>query len=133
MLVKPYPRGTIRLREKIANYRISRTRRIVENTFGIATSRFRVFRRAITANVESAIEITKAVIAVHNYLMHGRCSESFNNYCPPEFVDQETEDHLVRQGGFRNDDFCNCFNSETGSAPWQLSMVTSTSNRFDET
>ena len=160
-LMKPYPRGAIRLREKIANYRISRARRIVENAFGIATSRFRVFRRAITANVESAVEITKAVIAVHNYLMYGRCSESFNNYCPPEFVDQETEDHLVRQGGWRNeqdnsnsglqnvnnmssnnysrdakqvrDDFRDYFNSETGSVPWQLSMVTSTSNRFDET
>ena len=30
------------------------------------------------------------------------------------------------------DDFRDYFNSETGSVPWQLTMVTSTSNRFDE-
>ena len=54
-LVKPYPRRTIRLREKITNYRISRAQRIVENAFRIA--RFKVFRREITAYVESFIQV----------------------------------------------------------------------------
>ncbi len=53
-IMKPYPRGYIEEREKIANYSLSRARRIVQNAVGIATSRFRVFRRAICANVETA-------------------------------------------------------------------------------
>ena len=32
-LIKPYPRGSIGINERIANYRISRTRRVVENSF----------------------------------------------------------------------------------------------------
>ena len=52
-LVKPYSRQSLGLSERIANYRISRARRIVENAVGIATSRFRIFRRAITILIKS--------------------------------------------------------------------------------
>ena len=72
-MMKPYPRGEIHLPERIANYRFSRACRIVENAFGIATSRFRLFRRAITADIQVAVDATKAIIALHNYLMKGRC------------------------------------------------------------
>ena len=37
-LMKPYPREEIQVPERIANYRYSRARKIVENAFGIATS-----------------------------------------------------------------------------------------------
>ena len=74
------------LQERIANYRISRARRIVENAFGISTSRFRVFRKAISANDDTAIEVTKAVVILHNFLM----TDWHNNvYCPSNFVDHE--------------------------------------------
>ena len=38
-LLKPYPGPAISLRERIANYCLSRARRVVENTFGIAAAR----------------------------------------------------------------------------------------------
>ena len=62
-MVKPYPRGVIQLPEMIANYRISRARRIGDNVFGIATSPFRLFRRSINAGIEVAVEATKSIVA----------------------------------------------------------------------
>lgn len=43
-ILKPYARSTYLSRNpKIFNYRLSRARRIVENAFGILTSKFRIF------------------------------------------------------------------------------------------
>ena len=85
----------------IGNYRISRARRIVENVFGIATSRFRLFRRAITAGIDVAVEATKSIVALHNYLMAERCFFR-NPYCPPDYIDLELNGS-VRQGGWRSE------------------------------
>ena len=142
-MVKPYPRGVIQLPEMIANYRTSRARQIVENVFGIATSRFRLFRRSINAGIEVAVEATKSIVALHNYLMADR-SCICNPYCPPGYVDLELNGS-VRQGAWRSenanlgiqeitnlgsnnysleaktvrDNFCDYFSSDAGSVPWQ--------------
>ncbi len=67
--MKPYPREVIGIKERIYDYRLSRARRIIESTLSIASTRFRIFRRPIVARVDVVTDITKAVVAQHNYLM----------------------------------------------------------------
>ena len=95
--MKPYPDHNIPLDKRIFNYRCSRARRIIENAFGIAaTSRFWIFRRPILANTEKVILITNSVVALHNFLMKKRASQSENySYCPPSYVDQESRSGVV--------------------------------------
>ena len=148
-LMKPYPKETLGLKERIFNYRLSRARRTIENAFGIAASRFRVFRRPINARVHVVINITKAVIALHNFLIAGKefYSET-SRYCPAGYGDTST-----KMGEWRNEigstDALQCiaragsnnyskdakiireryrdyFCSTDGQVDWQWTMVTST-------
>ena len=79
----------------IFNYRLSRARRVIENT-----SRWRIFRRPIIAEPERAVIYTKAAIALHNYL---RTTES-SSYCPPGFIDNEDGMGNVVPGSWRDED-----------------------------
>ena len=58
-LNKPYPRNALDDTKRIFNYGISRARRVIENTFGICASRFRLFRRPIISTVENVVLATK--------------------------------------------------------------------------
>lgn len=90
-MMKPYPGKFLDERHRIFNYRLSRARRVIENAFGITAARWRVLRRPIQASAKKVASITKAVCALHNYLM----LEEFGipnpskRYCPAGFVDTE--------------------------------------------
>ena len=156
--MKPYPRHVLTLKERIFNYRLSRARRIIENSFGILAARCRIFRKPIIAKEEVVINVTKAATALHNFLMHGRQFEASGRYCPPTFIDRDTPDGLQegewryevrdyeglaplqrqlgsnnysRNAKFVKELFRDYFNSPAGQVPWQYEMVTSTSNTFD--
>ena len=147
-LIKPYSNKTLDMRQIIANYRICHARRIIENSFGILASRFRIFRRPIIAQVETVESITKACVALHNYLMKRSTSDE-NRYCPPGFVDFERNNGVVR-GAWRDEVangtgfgelkrvgsnnfsknakevreiFCDYVNSEAGKISWQINSV----------
>ena len=152
-LLKPYPRNALNNSRRIFNYRLSRARRVIENTFGISASRFRILRRSIIAKVEHVEEITKAVVVLHNFLMDDKIM-----YCPHGFADS-LKNGILKEGTWRNendidctlkgikrvgsnnstieakevrDNFCQYFLTDYGSVPWQQNVITSTLDVFDE-
>jgi hypothetical protein len=157
-LMKLYPREVLGIRERVFNYRLSRARRIIENTFGIAAARFQVFRRPIHARVEMVVNITKAVVVLHNYLMNGKTFESTSKYCPAGFTDTEGPGGTQLEGEWRSvvqrdqglkpltragsnnysrsaklvrEDFSNYFLSSVDQVPWQWAAAHSTEDAFN--
>lgn len=98
-LMKPYPQKQITHHEKIFNYRLSRARRVVENSFGILTSRFGVFQRCFSINLKNVDEIILACCVLHNFLL-----KHSKNYLQPSNLDFENvENGVVIEGDWRND------------------------------
>nr|XP_034194023.1 protein ALP1-like [Osmia lignaria] len=86
-IMKPYPGVHAKLsKNRIFNYRLSRARRISENVFGIISSVFRVFRKPLLLEPDTATKVVLAAVYLHNFL---RRSSSKNIYNPPGTFDSE--------------------------------------------
>eukprot|EP00795_Rhopilema_esculentum_P003867 gene3867-15163_t len=99
-MMRPYPRNNFKHgselsdEKKVYNYRHSQARRISENAFGILSVRWRVVQ--LKPIQKNSVTITKACIALHNYL----AKTDFQNtpktrYVPPTLVDQELQGDVV--------------------------------------
>ncbi|KYM96257.1 hypothetical protein ALC62_13073 [Cyphomyrmex costatus] len=148
-LLRPYSgKDGLCTEQRIYNYRLSRARRMIENTFGILASQWRIFRKPILASVENVLKIVQATICLHNYLRKNNINNR-GNYGSPELVDREDENHNVIPGVWRrtitNDSafndinscgtntnsrisaairnhFCDYFNEE-GAVSWQFLQI----------
>ena len=101
-MMKLFPFSTLHETKLIFNYRFRHARRVIENTFGICASCFRVFHRPIIAKVQNVIAITKAVVVVHNFLMSLNGADGSNHYCPQSFTNEEGP-HGFKPGEWRKD------------------------------
>jgi hypothetical protein len=100
-VLKPFSQRDLNHHKKIYNYRISRGRNIVENTFGLIASRFRILHTSIGIGVDKIIHVVLALCALHNYLRR-----SCSSYITRTSFDRENmETHEIEPGDWREENF----------------------------
>lgn len=75
-LMRPFPGHNLSSRQRIFNYRLSRARLIVENTFGILTAQWRMYRGVIEISPANVDACVKATCVLHNFLRRSTNSTS---------------------------------------------------------
>jgi hypothetical protein len=100
-IMKPYSgthkRGSY---QRVFNYRLSRSRRVVENAFGIASSVFRVLRKPMLLEPETAQCVVMAISCLHNFLRKRQQSRKL--YTPDGSLDTEVNGDVI-PGTWRQD------------------------------
>uniref|UniRef100_A0A914WUG6 DDE Tnp4 domain-containing protein n=1 Tax=Plectus sambesii TaxID=2011161 RepID=A0A914WUG6_9BILA len=72
-LMKPHPAANRTMAQRIFDYRLSRSQRVVENAFRLLATRWRVLRKPITTEPPFATKIVHACICLHNWLLECKC------------------------------------------------------------
>ncbi|XP_055910546.1 putative nuclease HARBI1 [Eupeodes corollae] len=102
-LMRPYPGIFLNKREEVFNYRQSRARRVIENTFGILAARWRILGKAIEFHPESADKIVLACTILHNFLKITDVVHNSKTYCPDLYCDSYNEHGERFNGGWRQE------------------------------
>lgn len=140
-LMKPYPQRNLSRDKRIFNYRLSRARRIIENTFGILASRFRILLRTINLNPEKTATIVRTCCHLHNFLRKNKMEIFLNE----SFDIENTNTGIIEPGSWKSvnqrlcelqpnqgrnapmtakeirDKFCDYFNN-AGAVEWQENL-----------
>lgn len=99
-LMKPFAHRDLTLAEQVFNYRLSRARRVIENVFGIMSSRFRVLLHPIHLDPEKTKKVVLACSVLHNFLI--TTNKTF--YAPESSFDHCDEmDNVITPGEWRAD------------------------------
>ena len=98
-MLRPYPKKNLAVEQRIANYRISRGRRISENILGILCNRWRCLRVLFLL---STVRVVLAILVLRNWLRADKSSK--HTYCPPALTDQDNpETGEISARTWRND------------------------------
>lgn len=123
-VLRPYPNRFLTAKKRIFNYRLCRTRRMIECTFGIIASKWRLFQRSLDVQVDFAIDIIKSACVLHNFV------RKRDGYKFEDLLYQESLDKLPVQGvrgtteGIQaRDYFATYFTSPQGSLSWQYDKI----------
>jgi hypothetical protein len=98
-LMKRFPGIGLTRKQQIFNYRLSRCRRIIENTFGIMCCRFRVLRQSLEVAPSFVDDIVMSCCILHNYLR----INARNEYLPNVAIDREVEEGHIIPGAWRQE------------------------------
>ncbi|XP_044254905.1 uncharacterized protein LOC123005289 [Tribolium madens] len=135
-IMRPYGGRHLSMEKRIFNYRLSRARRMIENTFGIMVARWRILKQTIVADVTNNDHMVKAVVVLHNFCLQQGCC---NIYCPSGYVDVDDKDNGQWRSEIKplpsvgrvstntatrlcyhiRDLVCEYFSSNVGALPWQ--------------
>ncbi|XP_025989586.2 protein ALP1-like [Solenopsis invicta] len=142
-LLRPYSgRGGLTKEKNIFNYRLSRARRVIENTFGILACQWRILRKPIIGKVETVERIVQSIVCLHNWLRKQDINK--NEYITTSMIDHDGPNGFIpgswrmvvengsgyrevqRAGAYMStrksmevrENFCEYFNND-GSVSWQ--------------
>lgn len=98
-IMKPYcPRSRLTtIEERTFNYRLSRARRCIENSFGILSTKWLCLSRTIFCGPDRAQQIVGAFTILHNYLL----INNKNYYCPTKYADSYNQNGELIEGEWR--------------------------------
>ncbi|XP_046406063.1 protein ANTAGONIST OF LIKE HETEROCHROMATIN PROTEIN 1-like [Ischnura elegans] len=103
-LMRPFVGGNLLPGPTIFNYRLSRARRVIENTFGVMSNKFRIYRKPILASPETVDLIVQATVVLHNWLRKQEIQgQGRENYIPPGLIDYEDRHGIVHPGEWREE------------------------------
>ncbi|KAM4590972.1 putative nuclease HARBI1 [Odontesthes bonariensis] len=152
-LMRPFQGTNLPHDKQVYNYRHSRGRRVIDNTFGIMVARWRILGRPVEFFPDKAEDVVKACVVLHNYLTHtDEVASQEARYIPPSYPDVERAGS-VRLGEWRAEvtgdsnmepidppmmsssratrasmavrrNLMSFFQTERGSVPWQNDVVT---------
>lgn len=94
-MMKPYNCRMMSRKQRIYNYRLSRARRVVENSFGILANRFQVLLTTMMHEADTVRLLVKACVLLHN-LMRSRYPAMQNR-----LVDKDGPNGDVAPGAWR--------------------------------
>lgn len=132
-LLKPYSREqSLNDRSKaIFNYRLSRARRVVENSFGILSQRFRILNTPINLNIETVSNLVTSACILHNMMIEEKSRinsiNDMNETAAPNNLGSFIEIDPLDNSGFVNsqeirDSFKNYYNT-VGAVSWQNETI----------
>lgn len=122
-IMKPYVRSNMTHKKKIFNYRLSRSRRFIESTFGIMSNKFRVFHTPINVGFNVAKNIVKACCVLHNYIRVRDGYSIDDTLTIVGMTDMSNNLPTTRSGNALRDYFAEYFLSPAGRVPWQDSRI----------
>ncbi|XP_069618718.1 uncharacterized protein [Ranitomeya imitator] len=119
-VLRPFPKRGLDTRRRIYNNRLSRARHHVNCTFGILSSKWRVFLRALQLDVNVVESIIKACCILHNYLRLHEAVDVKETMPSMERVTERVNEMPDMSALQVRDMFADYFMSPEGAVPWQI-------------
>ncbi|XP_068083809.1 uncharacterized protein [Anabrus simplex] len=127
-LMRPYSKAQLNgnKEKKIFNYRLSRARNVVENTFGIMAQKFRLYQRRLQQTPQHVKNIVFTTCVLHNFLRDDVISfveeESLNSTSAALQRLHFTGGNATSVAMEVRDEFKTYFNA-VGCVPWQNDII----------
>ncbi|KAK0142949.1 putative nuclease HARBI1 [Merluccius polli] len=123
-LMRPYPGVNLDDGRKIYNYRHSRARRVIENSFGILAARWRIFQKPIEFTPNKVVDVVKAyTTSPSGEVQPGEWRRVVADDTNMRAVARMSTARASRAASAVRDDLKTFFQTQQGLVPWQETVI----------